>query len=217
MMPPDNGKQPPIRVSVVEDTAVYREHLVALINGAPGFACAGAHGSAESALSHVVRERPDVLLLDLGLPRRSGDECLRELKEKLPGLEVLVLTMHDEPKRIFKALEAGASGYLIKPVAPASLLEAISEVRQGGSPMSSPIARLVIRTFHQRGSNNAHLKSLTPREDEILKFLAQGLHTSEIAAALKISKRTVGSHLHHIYDKLHVASRSQAVAKFFGS
>ena len=145
---------------------------------------------------------------------------LRRVRGSLnPSLDIdgVLLTMHDEPKRIFQALEAGASGYLIKPVAPASLLEAISEVRQGGSPMSSPIARLVIRTFHQRGSNNAQLKSLTPREDEILKFLAQGLHTSEIAAALKISKRTVGSHLHHIYEKLHVASRSQAVAKFFGS
>jgi len=205
----------PIRVGIVEDKDDFREHLAALINGTNGFSCCGAHASAESALKHITREKPDVLLLDLELPKLSGDDSLGELRQKLPALEILVLTMHDEPRRIVKALEAGASGYLIKPVSPAKLLDAIIEVRDGGSPMSSQIARLVVRTFHQRGRTNSDLQTLTAREEEILKLLSEGQHTKDIADHLKISGRTVGNHLHHIYEKLHVASRSQAVAKFF--
>lgn len=203
-----------IRVAVVEDKDDFRGHLVALIQGAQGFCCTGAHATAESALKQLAWEKPEVLLLDLELPKLSGEDSIREFKARLPALEILVLTLHDEPKRIFTALEAGASGYLIKPVHPAKLLEAIAEVRAGGSPMSSQIARLVVRVFHQRGRTNAQFETLTTREEEILKLLADGGQTKEIADSLKISARTVSTHLHHIYDKLHVGSRSQAVARF---
>ena len=207
-------KQPPIRVGLVEDKAAYREHLAALIAGTEGYCCSGAHSSAESAMKHVAQEKPDVLLLDLELPKRAGDDCIGELKQKLPALEILVLTLHDEPQRIFKALEAGANGYLIKPVSPSGLLEAIAEVRDGGAPMSSQIARMVIRTFHRRGQASQQLEMLTAREEEIQKLLSAGHSSKDIADLLKISVRTVGTHLHHIYEKLHVCSRSQAVAKY---
>jgi DNA-binding NarL/FixJ family response regulator len=214
MTPPARNPSPPIRVGLVEDADAYREHLAALLNGADGFHCSGAHATAESAFKLLAREKPDVLLLDLELPRANGDDCIGGLKQKLPSLEILVLTIHETPQRIFKALEAGASGYLIKPVSPARLLEAIAELRSGGAPMSSQIARLVIKTLHQRGQSKMEIETLTPREDEILKLLSEGHPSKEIADALRISPRTVSTHLHHIYEKLHVASRAQAVAKF---
>lgn len=204
----------PVRVAMVEDGDTYREHLAALIAGSDGFVCAGAHASAEEALKHLPHEKPDVLLLDLELPGLAGDDSVGALKQKFSGMEILVLTLHDEPARIFKALESGASGYLIKPIQPAKLLEAISEVAQGGAPMSGSIARLVLKSFRQRAQTAKELDSLTPRETQILELLSTGNSSKEIAAALGISVRTVGTHLHHIYDKLHVASRSQAVAKF---
>ncbi len=215
MTPSNRPNHPPIRVGLVEDKDAYREHLKALVAGADGFCCSGAHPSAESALKHLAQEKPDVLLLDLELPKRAGDDCIGELKQKLPALEIIVLTLHDEPQRIFKALEAGVSGYLIKPVSPSDLLEAIAEVRDGGAPMSGQIARMVIRTFHRRGQASQLIELLTPREEEILKLLSEGHSSKEIAASLTIGVRTVGTHLRHIYEKLHVSSRSQAVAKFF--
>ncbi|HXG49281.1 MAG TPA: response regulator transcription factor [Methylomirabilota bacterium] len=214
-MEPPHKQPAPIRVTVVEDAADYRAHLVALVGGSGRFACVGAHPSAESALKHLSCEKPDVLLLDLELPGMAGEDSIGLLKQKLPTSEIIVLTLHDEPARIFKALQAGATGYLVKPIPPARLLEAILEVKAGGAPMSSPVARLVLRDFHQRGRTARALATLTPRESQILELLSAGHSSKEIADQLTISVRTVSTHLHHIYEKLHVASRSQAVARFF--
>lgn len=203
-----------IKVSVVEDHQPYRAHLAALINGTAGFQCVGAHDSAESALQGVPRERPDVLILDLGLPGRGGLECVGELKSLLPTMEILVLTVHDDPQRLYQALEGGASGYLVKPVPPTRILEALQEIRQGGSPMSSQIARMVIKTFHRRGASRRGLEELTSREEEILQLLAEGYQNKEIADRLGVAVSTIATHLHNIYQKLHVGTRAEAVVKY---
>lgn len=203
------------QVSIVEDEKQFREYLVSLISGAPGLVCVGAHPTAEAALKHVPFEKPDVLLLDLELPGKSGLECIEYLKSRLPKLEILVLTVCDDSKHIFDALKNGATGYLHKPLtSSAELLDAIAEVRRGGSPMTSSIARLVIKTFQGRGKTKREVDSLSPRELEILEHLSRGLRNAEIAEKLYISPLTVSTHLHRIYEKLHVHTRSAAVAKF---
>jgi len=203
-----------IKVSIVEDDDKLRNHLVALIGGADGFCCLGAHRTAESALKSIPLEKPQLVLLDLELPKKSGLQCLCELKARLPVLEVLVLTIHDDAHRIFRALEEGACGYLVKPVQPARLLEAIREARTGGSPMSSQIARLVLRTFQQHRKARRILEALTIREEEVLNKLTKGYQTKEIADLLGVSDRTIGTHLRNIYQKLHVHSQAAAVAKY---
>ena len=203
-----------IKVVAVEDDDPFREHLTALIGGAPGFRCIGSHRTAEAALKHLPVEQPDVLLLDLELPNTQGIELILNIVARWPKLAILVLTIHDDNARIFEALEAGAIGYLIKPVAPAKLLEAIAEAHAGGSPMASQIARLVVKRFQQRSRSRQELDTLTPRETEILEQVARGLQTKEIADLLSISERTIGSHLRNIYEKLHVHSRAAAVARF---
>jgi len=205
-----------IRVSIVEDHAPYRERLEALINGAPGFVCVGAHATAESARSRIPPEKPDVVLADLELPGLWGQTVISDLKAVLPQVEIVILTVHDEPKLIFQGLEAGASGYLVKPVAPEQILEAIAEVHRGGAPMSSGVARLVLRTFHERGQARRQLTHLTPREYEIVDLVAKGYHSKEIAVELNITVPTVRTHLHNIYEKLHVGSRAAATAKYLG-
>jgi DNA-binding NarL/FixJ family response regulator len=207
-------KRQAIRVSIVENDDEFREHLRALIGGSDGFECVGAHASAEAALKSVPVDKPEVVLLDLGLPRKSGLEFISELKGKQPEIAILVLTLHDDTNRIFAALEAGASGYLTKPVEPARILEALMDVHNGGAPMSSQIARLVVKTFHKRGRSTQEFDCLTLREDEILGCLAKGFSYQEIADQLGISIRTVSSHLHNIYNKLHVRSRGEATARF---
>lgn len=205
------------RVTIVEDEDAYRESLAVLLNGSPGFECAGAYANAEQALKALRFETPDVLLLDLELPRMSGEEFIRQVSVRWPQVRILVLTVHDEPRRIFDALEAGASGYLVKPVPPAKLLEAIAEAAAGGAPMSSAIARLVLATFRERGRHKHELEALTAREAEILALLAKGHRYQEIASELGIALRTVGTHVHHIYEKLHVRSRAEAAARYLES
>jgi len=202
-------------VSIVEDDDEFREHLVSLVRGAPGFVCAGVHSTAEAALKHVPHDKPDVLLLDLELPGKSGLECIRDFKARLPKLEILILTICDDSKRIFQALESGATGYLHKPpTSSVEILNAITEIRAGGSPMSSGIARLVVKTFQQRGRTRQEVERLSPREQEILELVSRGRQTAEIAGALHISPATVSTHLHRIYEKLHVHSRTAATAKY---
>jgi len=208
------NRQTDIKVVTVEDDDPLREHLAALIGGTQGFRCIGSYRTAETALKHLPVEQPDVLLLDLELPDTQGIELISDVVARWPKLAILVLTIHDDSARIFEALEAGASGYLVKPVPPAKILEAISEVHNGGAPMSSQIARLVVKTFQQQGRSRQELDTLTSRETEILDRIARGLETKEIAAALDISERTIGSHLRNIYEKLHVHSRAAAVARF---
>ena len=203
-----------IKVVSVEDDDPFREHLTALIGGAQGFRCIGAHRTAEAALKHLPVEQPDVLLLDLELPNTPGLELISNVIARWPKLAILVLTIQDDSARIFEALAAGAIGYLIKPVSPTKLLEAIAEAHAGGSPMASQIARLVVKRFQQQGRSRQELETLTPRETEILDHISKGFHTKEIAGQLQISERTIGSHLRNIYEKLHVHSRAAAVARF---
>ncbi len=203
-----------IRVATIEDDDDYREHLAALINGAEGVCCVGSFRTAEAALARFSRSAPDVLLLDLELPGRNGLEVISEMIARWPKLAIIVLTVHDESAKIFTALEAGAIGYLGKPVSSVRLLEAIAEAQAGGSPMSTSIARLVVRKFHAQGRLRKSLDQLTPRETEILDHISRGLSTKEIATQLGLSDRTISSHLRKIYDKLQVHSRSAAVSRF---
>ena len=203
-----------IKVAIVEDDEEFRGHLAALIGGAVGFQCVGSHRSAEAALKHLPTTLPDVLLLDLELPNTSGLELIPRLTERWPKLPIVVLTIHDTPERITEALAAGAIGYLIKPVPPTRVLEALADAHAGGSPMSSQIARLVVKRFQVQGRTQQELEVLTPRECEILEHIARGYETKEISDRLQISDRTIGTHLRNIYDKLQVHSRAAAVAKF---
>lgn len=208
----------PIRVALVEDNAGFRESLCTLIHTTAGFRCVGAFASAEQGLKEIPRLAPDVVLMDIHLPRMSGIECVRQLKEKLPDTRIVMLTVFADREHIFQALLAGASGYLSKRTAPADLLNAIKEVRGGGAPMSSDIAARVVEYFNQKGTAVPLPEaSLSPREQEILELLAQGYLYKEIADRLDIAFDTVQWHIRHIYQKLHVRSRSQAIAKYYGN
>jgi len=203
-----------ISVSIVEDDAGIRESLTQLIGESSGFACRGAHSSAEEALRAISQNPPDVVLMDINLPRLSGIECVRRLKSALPKLQIVMLTVYEDSDRVFEALEAGAGGYLLKRTPSDQILAAITEVHKGGAPMSSCIARKVVQSFQKRRRTSPELDQLTPREEEILHQVAKGYHNKEIGDRLQISTETVRVHLKNIYEKLHVGSRSEAVAKF---
>lgn len=203
-----------ISVSIVEDDNEIRESLEILINGSEEFICLKTYKNAESAILNIPRERPNVVLMDINLPRASGIECVRKLKELLPELNILMLTVYDDSKKIFDSLASGANGYLLKRTPPSKLLEAIREVNQGGSPMSGQIARMVVESFRNMGLSNEERDNLTKREDQILTLLAKGYKYKEIGDNLFISEETVRSHLRHIYEKLHVRSRTEAVVKY---
>ena len=202
-----------IRISIVEDDRVTRESLAALLGRAAGLVCLATYATAEEALAQVPKHLPDVLLVDINLPGRSGIECVAELKTAHPELQVLMLTVYDDTESIFESLRAGASGYLLKRTRTADLVAAIKEVLQGGSPMSTNIARKVVSHFHTPGRAR-ELQALTTREHEILSRLAEGLQYKEIADKLDITPGTVRAHLHTIYGKLHVQTRTEAVVKF---
>ena len=201
-------------VAIVEDDAGIREDLVALLNGSPGCRCVGACASGEEALIEIPFWRPTVVLMDINLPQMSGIECVGRLKVKMPELLVLMLTVYEDGDSIFRALKAGASGYLVKRLAGDQLLEAIHEVTVGGAPMSCHIARKVVQFFHQAGPSQEVSENLSPREREILDLLVTGCFFKEIADQLGISGETVRTHVNHIYRKLHVRSRTEAVVKY---
>jgi DNA-binding NarL/FixJ family response regulator len=203
-----------IHVSIVEDNTAIRECLATILNGSPGFSCRQACRTAEEALRKIPAQPPDVVLMDINLPGKSGVECVGELKAILPALQIIMLTIEEDARRVFASLEAGASGYLVKNLPPAKILEAIEEVHRGGSPMSSQVARLVVQTFQTRSRSKGLEEDLTPREEEILNLLTRGYRSKEIADALGIATQTVNVHLRNIYEKLHVRSRTEAVAKY---
>jgi DNA-binding NarL/FixJ family response regulator len=203
-----------IKVAIVEDDEGIREGLAAILGGSEGFRCVGAYRTAEEALSALPRLNPDVILMDINLPKMSGIECVQRLKESPSRTQVLMLTVYEDTTSIFDSLAAGASGYLLKRTAPAKLLEAIQEVHRGGSPMSADIARKVVDSFRRMGPSPLEEENLTKREQEILSCLAKGFKYQEIADQLFISIETVRSHLHRIYEKLHVRSRTEAVVKY---
>ncbi|HXI70614.1 MAG TPA: response regulator transcription factor [Verrucomicrobiae bacterium] len=205
-----------ISVSIVEDDAPLRGILGEWIRGADGFKFMGAHENAEVALAALPQENPSVVLMDINMPGMSGIECVRRLKPQLRDTQFVMLTVYEDPDHIFKALSSGASGYMLKRTPRAELLAALKDVHAGGSPMSSNIARKIVQSF-QRFSNTSSIAepdNLSPREREVLELLARGYLYKEIAEALHISVPTVNTHIRRIYEKLHVRSRSQAVAKF---
>lgn len=202
-----------ITVAVVEDDQGIRETLIRLLDGAPGFRCLGAFATGEEALQRLPRMAPAVVLVDINLPKMSGIDLVAALKASDTAMHFLVLTVYEDSAKIFQALAAGASGYLLKRVPPAKLLEAVREVYEGGSPMSSSIARQVVQSFHRMGSAKRESDNLSPREQEILQLLTDGFLYKEIAEKLSIGRETVRTYIRRIYEKLHVRTRTEAVVK----
>ena len=203
-----------IKVSIIEDDDWIRENLANQIRQTHGFACAGCYQNGEDALNHMPRNIPDVVLMDINLPKMSGIDCVRKLKGLIPATHVLMLTVYEDSEKIFNSLLAGASGYLLKRTPQAEILEAIRDVHGGNSPMTGHIARKVVQYFNQRGSANTEIEKLSKREKEVLDCLAQGMPYKEIADLLGVSIDTVRVHIKGIYGKLHVHSRGEAVAKY---
>jgi len=203
-----------IKVSIIEDDDWIRENLAAQISRTNGFQCAGCYRSAEEALNQIPNALPDVILMDINLPRMSGIECVSKLKPLIPSAQILMLTVYEDSDKIFNSLLAGASGYLLKRTPQAEIMEAISNVHCGNSPMSGHIARKVVQYFNQRGSAETEIEKLSKREREVLEHLAHGIAYKEIADVLSLSIDTVRMHIKGIYGKLHVHSRGEAVAKF---
>jgi DNA-binding NarL/FixJ family response regulator len=205
------------RVAIVEDNKVIRESLAAYVHRDPELRCVCACGSAEEALEKLPRERPDVVLMDIQLPNLSGIECTARLKQLLPEVRIIMVTVYGNPDLIFKALRAGACGYLLKRCTPEELIAAVREVQEGGAPMSREIARKVISFFPdlpKPPDTASEVENLSPREREILDLLTQGFPDKEIAERLGVKHGTVRWHLQHVYEKLHVRSRTEAALKF---
>lgn len=203
-----------ITVAIVEDIKEIREGLRLLIDGSEGFSCNEMYRTAEEAINNLPSTHPDVVLMDIHLPGISGIEAVRILKDKCPATQFIMSTIYDDNSNIFESLKAGANGYLLKKTAPVKILDAISEVHFGGSPMSAQIARKVIASF--QGTEPLNTEILTPKEKQILTRLSQGLRFKEIAAEMHIGMETVRTHVRHIYDKLQVQSRTEALNKAFG-
>ena len=201
-------------VAIVEDNKDFRATLARYLNEAPGYRCVCECGTSEEALQKIPRLMPDVVLMDIHLPNMSGVDCTRRLKDLCPSIPILILTVYEDNDRIFGALKAGAGGYLLKRADPADILRAIQDVKEGGAPMSNQIARRVVQSFRDAPGEAAKLEGLSQREEEILEHLSKGYSTKEIADRLSVSVNTVRTHLQHIYEKLHVRSRTEAVAKF---
>lgn len=205
------------RIAIVEDNKVIRESLAAYVHTDPELRCVCTCASAEEALEKLPQQRPDVVLMDIQLPNQSGIECTAQLKQLLPEVRIIMVTVYGNPDLIFKALRAGACGYLLKRCTPEELITAIREVQQGGAPMSREIARHVISFFQklpQPADTSSDVENLSPREREILDLLTQGFSDKEIADRLDVKHGTVRWHLQHVYEKLHVRSRTEAALKF---
>ena len=207
-----------INVAIVEDDAKLRETLKRYLTAQPGFRCASAYPNAEMALSGLPHVRPDVVLMDINLPGMNGIECVAQLRASIPALKIIMLTVFEEDDQVFKALSAGAFGYLVKSSRPAKIIEAIREVHSGGSPMSGNIARKVVQSFQTQAAAQkaarAETDALSPREVEVLQALSKGQTYKQIAANLGISLGTVRTYIQRIYEKLHVHSHAEAVVKF---
>ncbi|HWC59002.1 MAG TPA: response regulator transcription factor [Verrucomicrobiae bacterium] len=200
-------------VAVIEDNSTMRSALTKIINNAPGCRCVCACSNSSEALKLVPEHRPHVALMDIHLPDESGIACTARLTQKMPALQVIMVTVYKDTELIFQALKAGACGYLLKSLHPEEIMDAIAEVRAGGAPMTSEIARMVVRSF-QGPSSELYETALTGREAEILMFVTEGLTNKEIAHKADISVGTVRVHLGHIFKKLHVRCRTEAAAKY---
>jgi len=204
----------PIAVSIVEDSNQVRTTLARLISRAEGFRCVSQYANAEAALAGLPQDRPEVVLMDINLPGMNGVECVRRLKQVRPEIQVVMLTVYEDTENIFNALAAGATGYLLKRTSKDALLAALRDVRQGGSPMTTHIARKVVQSFQRAGPSTQPTENLSPREQEVLDCLAKGFLYKEIADNLGIGYETVHTYIRRIYEKLQVRTRTEAVAKF---
>jgi DNA-binding NarL/FixJ family response regulator len=203
-----------IKIAIVEDHQATREGLETIINLSSGYRCVCTCPSAEEALRALPPHGPDVVLMDIQLPNMSGVECVAQLKELLPATQVIMVTVYEDPDRIFRALRAGASGYLLKRATPEQVLNAIRDVLQGGAPMSGEIARKVIAHFQNQAVATAEVEKLSAREREVLELVVHGFSNKEIADRLSVTVEAIRWHLKHIYHKLHVHSRTEAALKF---
>lgn len=202
------------RIAIVEDNEIIRESLAEFVQADPECRCVCACSSAEEALRVIPPHQPEIILMDIQLPGASGIDCTARLKQLLPATQIIMVTVYEDTERIFKALRAGACGYLLKRCTPEELVAAVREVRLGGSPMSREIARKVIASFQEPVETAADLEDLSPRERDILELLAEGLPNKAIADRLGLTDGTVRWHLRHVYNKLHVRSRTEAALKF---
>lgn len=203
-----------ITVSLVEDNAGTRDSLTKLLQRAPGIECLRTYATGEEAVRGIPTAVPEVALVDINLPGMSGIECVRQLKRLFPEMLVLMLTTYEESDLIFESLQAGANGYLLKKMPAAEILEAVAHVHAGGAPMSMQIARKVVAYFHRPREAPGEMGQLSKRENEILRLLSKGYLYKEIADQLSISMSTVRTHIHAVYGKLHVQSRTEAVVKY---
>ena len=212
--PPDR----PTTVCIVEDDLVVREELAHQLSRAHGFACVSSHRSAEAALEEIPKHRPDVVLMDINLPKMNGIDCVRELKTRLPDTQFVMLTVYEDADLIFKSLLAGAVGYLLKgrTHSGSQVLEAVRDAAHGGSPLNSLIARKIVQYFHHQPTRPGQAQPLSAREREVLELLSKGLLYKEIAELLNVNIETVRKHCHNIYEKLQVSSRTEAVVKYLG-
>jgi DNA-binding NarL/FixJ family response regulator len=205
-----------ISVSIVEDDLEVRTTLAHLIDSSRGYRCASQHASGEEALAQIPKVLPDVVLMDINLTGLNGVECVRRLKPLVPTTQIIMLTVYQNTEHIFNALAAGATGFLLKQTPPSELLTAIADVHAGGSPMSSHIARKIVQSFQKPVGTAREPVALSPRELEVLGLLAKGYLYKEIADMLKLTYATVHTHIRHIYEKLQVRSRTEAVAMHLG-
>jgi len=223
--PAPESRREPLRIAIVDDDPGVRRTLEQTIDHFPGCRCVAGYGSGEEAVRRLPAAAPDIVLMDINMPGLDGIGCVRQLKAEHDAMEFIMLTVYEDTESIFKALSAGASGYLLKRAAPTELEAAIRLVEAGGSPMTSHIARKVVQTFRQepapprskRPETAEADEALTPRQQEILEHLVRGLLYKEIAAALGVSYETVNNHIRQIYRKLHIRSRSQAIAKYYAN
>lgn len=212
--PAGKPDETPRRVAIVEDDGGLRQQLEKILKNAKRATCVGSYCSAEEALENLFETKPDVVLMDINLPAMSGIECVARLRDGLPDAHVIMLTIYEDSDRIFRALQAGADGYLVKSSPTKTLLEAIEDVHVGGSPMSSNIARKVVRQFRQSGAEGSEATKLAPRERQVLDLAAKGYVYKEIADQLGIGIETVKTYAKTICKKLHVRNKTEAVAKF---
>lgn len=204
-----------INVGIVEDESQIRDSLTILINGSEGFTCVHAFETAEKAIMDIPALNLDVVLMDIHLPGKNGIDCIYELKPKCPSIQFLMCTSFEDTDSVFKALKAGANGYITKTTQPSKILDAIVEIFNGGSPMSTNIARKVVSSFQIANHANKEMLKLSVREKEILNLLSSGLRYKEIADKLFLSTETVRTHIRNIYEKLQVNSRTDALNKVF--
>jgi DNA-binding NarL/FixJ family response regulator len=203
-----------IKVGIVEDNRTLREGFETLLNRTPGFQCVCTCVTVAEALKKIPKAMPDVVLMDIQLPDATGVECTAKIKELLPAVHIVIVTVYDDSERIFQALRAGACGYLLKRSQPENIINAIQEAHEGGVPMTPEIARKVIGQFRHQTTTAAQVENLSDREKEVLELVMHGLGNKAIADRLGVTVAAVEWHLQHIYEKLHVHSRTEAALKF---